>query len=106
MKKSIVIAAIFTALCAIPALAAATTLTGVVTDDMCGAHHMMPGKTAADCTRGCVRHGAHFALAVNEKVYILSGKSDEVDKLAGAKATVTGELKGDTIAVQSITAAK
>jgi hypothetical protein len=26
-------------------------ITGTVTDAMCGAHHMMQGKTAAECTR-------------------------------------------------------
>ena len=67
---------------------------------------MMPGKTDADCTRACVRRGAHFALAVDDKVYILSGNSAEVDRLAGAKATVQGELNGNTIIVQSIAAAK
>ena len=97
---------ILAALCAVPAMASPTTLTGVVTDDMCGAHHMMPGASPAECTRGCVKRGAHFALAVDDKVYILSGKTAEVDKLAGAKATVKGELNGTTITVSSITAAR
>ncbi|MGC2208758.1 MAG: hypothetical protein WA532_01495 [Candidatus Korobacteraceae bacterium] len=90
-------------LCAIPALAA-TTLTGTVTDDMCGANHMMPGKSPAECTRGCVKHGAHFALAVKDKVYILDGKTAEVDKLAGSKATVQGTLNGNVLTVSSIAA--
>ncbi len=106
MKKSFAALMISTALCSIPALAATTTLTGMVTDDMCGASHMMPGKPPAECTRACVKHGAHFALAANNKVYILDGKASDVDKLAGSKATVQGNLNGNVLTVSSIAAAK
>lgn len=45
------------------AVAQATrTLTGTVSDAMCGAHHMMKGATAAQCTRECVKQGSDFAL--------------------------------------------
>ncbi len=97
---------ILTALCAVPAMAATTTLTGVITDDMCGAKHMMPGKSDAECTRACVKHGAKFAVVANGKVIVLDGKTPEVSALAGEKATVKGELKGDTMTVSSIAAAK
>ena len=106
MKKFFAALMIFTALGAMPALAATTTLTGMVTDDMCGAKHMMPGKSDADCTRACVRHGAHFALSAADKVYVLSGKTSEVDALAGSKATVKGNLNGNVLTVNSIAAAK
>ncbi len=49
------------------------TLTGVVTDSMCGASHMMPGKSAAECTRECVKGGSDYALLVGKKVYTLKG---------------------------------
>jgi hypothetical protein len=67
---------------------------------------MMPGKSDAECTRACVKHGAKFAIAADGKVFVLAGKTAEVDALAGKKATVTGELKGDTLTVSSIAAAK
>lgn len=106
MKKMFSSLVILTALCAIPAMAATTTLTGVITDNMCGAKHMMPGKTDAECVRGCVKAGAKFAVLSNGKVYVLDGKTSQVNELAGKKATVRGELKGDTLTVSSITAAK
>jgi hypothetical protein len=106
MKKFFAALVISTVIFAIPALAATTTLTGVVTDDMCGAKHMMPGKSDADCTRACVKHGAHFALAVNDKVYVLNGKTAAIDPLAGSKATVKGDLNGNVLNVTSIAAAK
>jgi len=96
-------------LTAVPALAAGKlqTLTGEVSDAMCGAKHEMPGK-AADCTRGCIQHGSKYALVVGDKVYILetSDKAalDKLNDLAGAKAKVTGEVDGTTITVKSVAA--
>src|SRR6266404_3123251 len=80
-------------------------LTGTVTDAMCGVKHMMPGS-AADCTRDCVKGGSKFGLVVGDKVYTLAGHEADLDKLAGAKATVKGEVKGDTVQVASVTATK
>jgi ABC-type polar amino acid transport system ATPase subunit len=106
MKKMFACSMILTALCAVPAMAATKTLTGVVTDDMCGAKHMMAGKSDAECTKACVKHGAKFALAVKDEVYILDGMSTEVGALAGQKATVSGDLNGKTLTVSSVAAAK
>ena len=105
MKKILAGLAVLIALYTMPALAA-TTLSGTVTDDMCGAKHMMPGKPDATCARACVKRGAKWALASGDKTYILSGKASEVDALAGQKVTVTGDLKGSTLTVSSIAAAK
>lgn len=96
-------------LTAVPALAAgkSQTLTGEVSDAMFGAKHDMAGN-AAECTRGCVKHGSKYALVVGDKVYKLdtSDKAalDKLNELAGAKAKVTGEVDGDSITVKSVTA--
>jgi hypothetical protein len=83
------------------------TLTGVVSDAMCGAKHMMEGGAAA-CTRECVKKGSKYALVVGDKVYTLEtsdqASKDALDKLAGEKARVTGTVKGDTIAVSAVSA--
>ena len=94
---------------AVPALAAgkSQTFMGEVSDAMCGAKHEMPGK-AADCTRACLKHGSSYALVVGDKVYTLQTSDpaalDKLDKLAGAKAKVTGEVDGTTITVKSVAA--
>ena len=85
---------------------AAKTLTGVVSDSMCGAKHMAKDKSAADCTRECVKSGSDYALVVGGKVYSLKGDKMELDKYAGQRATVRGTLDGNNVNVQSITAAK
>jgi len=86
-------------------LAQATTFTGVVSDQMCGAKHMMEGG-AAKCTRECVKMGSPYALVVGDKVYTLKGHSSELDALAGQSVTVKGTVSGTTIDVASVAAAK
>ena len=106
MKKMLACLMILTSLCAIPAMAATATLTGIITDDMCGKKHMVAGKSDAECTRACVKRGAKFAVVVNDELYILDGKGAEVSALAGQKATVSGDLNGKTLTVSSIAAAQ
>ncbi len=96
-------------LAAVPALAAgkSQTLTGEVSDAMCGVKHEMPGKPA-ECTRACMKHGSKYALVVGDKVYTIetSDKAalDKLNDLAGAKAKVTGDVDGTTITVKSVAA--
>jgi len=98
---------LFAGLAASPAWAADQTMTGKVSDAMCGAKHQMAGNDAS-CTRTCVKGGSKYALVVGDKVYTLEATDkaalDKLDELAGASAKVTGEVKGDTIAVESVAA--
>ena len=82
------------------------TLMGVVSDNMCGATHMLKDKSAAECTRLCVKQGQKYALVVGQKVYTLEGHEQELDKMAGQNVTVTGKLTGETVAVSSVAPAK
>jgi len=88
------------------ASSAPKTLTGTVSDAMCGAHHMEKDKSAAECTRECVKKGTKYALVVGKKVYTLEGHEAELDKLAGARATVNGSVMGEMVMVDSVAAAK
>ena len=89
-----------------PAFAAkGKSFTGTVSDSMCGAKHAMPGDDAG-CTRACVSKGSKYALVVGDKVYTLETTDkaalDTLDKQAGAKATVVGTEKDNTITVTSV----
>ena len=44
-----------------------TSLTGIVSDALCGAKHSMTNMSAAQCTRMCVKSGQGFALVVGDK---------------------------------------
>ena len=63
---------------------------------------------AAESTPTCVSQGSKYALVVGDKVYTLE-TSDKaalatLDKQAGAKATVSGTEKDNTITVTSVKA--
>jgi len=49
---------------------------------MCGAHHMVKDKSAADCTRVCVKEGTKYAIVVGEKVYTREGHEERLDQQA------------------------
>ena len=82
------------------------SFTGIVSDNMCGKQHMAKDKSAAQCTRECVKGGSDYALVVGDKVYTLKGEKAQIDKFAGEKATITGVAKGETINVSSIADSK
>ena len=82
------------------------TLTGVISDSMCGATHMLKDKSPADCTRMCVKDGQSYSLLVGKDVYTLSGHQPELDQLAGQTVTVTGKLNGNTLTVESVAPVK
>ena len=97
----------FAALTANFAPAATQSLTGIVTDDMCGKKHtMMPGKPDSECVRACVKAGSKYALLVGDKVYVLKGDAKQFDRLAGKKVKVNGDVTGTTVAVGSIEEAR
>lgn len=82
------------------------TLTGIVSDTMCGKTHMNKNVSAAECTRQCVKMGNGFALVVGDQVYALKGHSADLDKYAGQKVTLTGTVHGNSLAVDSVTLAQ
>src|SRR4051794_25971122 len=68
------------------------TLTGEVSDAMCGAAHMQGAP--AECTHACVSRGSKYALVVGDKVYALNVTDKAalatLSQQAGKNATVTG----------------
>ena len=82
-------------LAAVPALAAgkSQTLTGQVSDAMCGAKHEMPD--AAACTRGCVKHGSKYALVVGDTVYTLETSDQAALDKEASRAQSVGMRNGE-----------
>ena len=104
--RKTVLSVAFALIAAFSAMGAAPqSFTGALSDSMCGAKHMMPGKSDAECTRECIKANSKYALVVEKKVYTLSGPQQEFSRLAGKRVLVTGEQSGDTIKVKSITVA-
>ena len=94
--------------------AASMTMTGMISDSMCGASHakMMEmhkdaRMTNKDCTLGCVKAGGKFVFVSGGKVYAISNQSlAGLMKFAGQSVVVTGYVNGDTIAVAKIAPVK
>lgn len=100
---------LFLALASISVAAAdKQTLTGEVSDAMCGSGHMQ--GTPAECTRVCVGRGSKYALVVGEKVYALNTEDKTalatLSQQAGKNATVTGTVNGVAVDVSSVAPAK
>ena len=97
------------------------TVTGTISDTMCGAHHMMKNTSAAECTRVCVKKipdtkNSGYALVVGNKIYTLKGNAaqlTQLNKYAGQNVTIKGkvpvaskgEITGSIIFVSSISPA-
>lgn len=91
---------------AISAAKAPETVTGVITDTLCGAHHNMPGHSDADCVKLCVKGAGQYALFDGQRVLKLSDQKTPA-KFAAQRVKVTGVVdeKTNTIKVTSIEAA-
>lgn len=78
---------------------------GYITDDMCGAEHMMEGMNDKECAHECVEMGALYALFVpdDETMYAVDDQ-ERMKPFAGEKVVVTGSLSedGKSITVVSV----
>src|SRR3954470_534506 len=111
--KTAAAASLAVALLVIAGLSAAPkpqTFTGIISDDICprGDHsHMRMGPTDAECAMACVSgHDAAYVIYDGKNYYKLTGRQ-ALEKFAGHKVKVTGELdvKTQTIRMDSITSA-
>lgn len=104
--KKVVLAPVFVFVAALMQAQSSQTITGTVTDSMCGKKHMMKNATAAQCTRECAKSGSDYALVSGDKVYTLKGDKTQLDKFAGSNVVIEGETSGATITVKAIKAAQ
>src|SRR5205814_1423379 len=96
MKK---IAILLTGAALLLSAAETKTITGVITDEMCGADHkMMNVKPDSKCVTECVKMGSKYALLSGSTVYALSDQKTP-EKFAGKKVAVTGTVDGKNIKV-------
>ena len=81
-------------------------LTGLVSDATCKGMHFRKAVTPFSCTLKCVHDGADYALIVGDTVYILEGHRPELDKFAGGRATIRGQVNGNRFTVDSVAKAE
>ena len=88
--------------------AAPQTLTGQISDSMCGKSHAgmgAMGKNPKDCTVGCVKAGGKYVFVSGDKVYGIKNQNfAALATNAGANVQLTGDLDkdGKTITVTKV----
>jgi hypothetical protein len=83
--------------------ALAANWTGYIIDKNCASKKEMWGNEA--CAQSCIKRGAP-AVFVTEDGKIYQVDQAKVKDVAGKKVTLTGTMKGDTIAVDSVKVAE
>jgi hypothetical protein len=102
---------VFNAVVGLPIWASQQTLTGAISDSVCGASHAGMGDMGMDpkgCTAGCVKGGAKYVFVSNGKVYAIENQEfGTLAANAGAKVQVAGDVDkdGKTITVTKISPA-
>jgi hypothetical protein len=77
-------------------------ISGVITDSDCKARHGKDGNMSAnECARFCVKNGGKYVLVDGEKVYTLTGNTEDLSKFAGQRVTISGSRNGNAIRVDS-----
>ena len=92
------------------ASAVPVTMTGMISDSMCGASHakMMEmhkdaKMTDRDCTLACVKAGGKYVFVSEGKVYQIANQDlAALQKDAGESVQLTGNVNGDSITVSKI----
>ena len=96
--KRILAVGVFSIVSSLPIWAAQQTLTGEISDSMCGASHAGMGdmgKNPKDCTTACVKTGAKYVFVSNGKVYAIQNQNFTTLAANGAKIQVTGNVDND-----------
>jgi hypothetical protein len=90
------------------AWAAPQTLTGQISDSMCGKSHAAMGemgKNPKECTAGCVKAGAKYVFVSGDKIYDIENQNfSALAANASANIQLTGDVDkdGKTITVTKI----
>jgi len=89
--------------------AANMTMTGMISDSMCGASHAKmtaghAGMTDKACALACVKAGAKYIFVSEDgKIYQIANQNQaDLAKEAGDKVSLTGDVNGTTITVSKV----
>ena len=80
------------------------TWTGVISDANCGAKHADASDASMKCVNHCIKGGAAPVFVADGKV-IKIANPDAVKEQYGHTVQLTGKLEGDTVTVDSVSAA-
>jgi len=94
--KRILAVGLFCSLGSLPIWAASQTLTGQISDSMCGKSHAgmgEMGKNPKDCTLGCLKAGGKYVFLSGDKIYDIKNQNlAALAANAGANVQRTGDV--------------
>ncbi len=99
MKKLVTLSLLALSLFAWSALAGA--MTGIITDAKC--KHRDTSAKSIECAKDCIKAGEKtvFIDDTDNKVYTIANPAKVEDHI-GHRVTVTGEIEGETLTVDSV----
>jgi hypothetical protein len=74
---------------------------GTISDEKCAAKHTDASEKSIACVKGCVKGGAAPVFVSDGKVYKIANADKVMDHL-GHKVTINGDMKDDTVTVESV----
>ena len=90
----------------VSATAFAAEYTGYISDSHCGAKHMDGSQASMDCVTSCIKTGASPIFVGMDKTIYKVYDPAKVTAFLGKKVQVTGTMKGDTVTIEKVVAAK
>lgn len=80
--------------------------TGYISESKCGAKHADGSAASVNCVKGCIKGGAAPVFVADGKVIKIANADKVAEELYGQKVTLTGNLAGDTVTIDSVAKAK
>lgn len=74
---------------------------GTISDAKCGKAHADASEKSMKCVQGCVKGGSAPVFVVGDQVYKIKNADKVMDHL-GHKVTITGNLEGDVVTVDTV----
>lgn len=109
--KQLLTAVVIVLLAAPGAFAASKTMTGKISDSMCGASHKAMAAqhggnvSDAQCTEACVNAGGKYVFVSGGQVYTIANQHEnDLAVHAGTTVKLTGDIQGTTVTVSKISA--
>ena len=96
MKKSVLIFAV----AAMTAMAGEWK--GTISDAKCGAKHADASESSMKCAQKCVKGGAAAVFVTEDGNVLKIHNADKVAEHIGHKVTITGNVDGDSVHVDSV----
>ena len=88
------------------ALAAVTAMAGewkgTISDAKCGAKHADASEKSMNCVKGCVKGGSAAVFVTEDGKVLKIHNADAVTEHLGHKVTITGQVDGDSVPVESV----